>query len=71
MQNVSVVSEHVNLLDSSDRSDVELLESGLELLVVGLGGSDGLLDHLTTGSSLSSCESREKVEGEEMGGRGG
>lgn len=37
MNDVAVALEHVDLLDSLDRLDVELLESLLELLVVRAG----------------------------------
>ena len=38
MNNVSVLLEHVDFLDGLDGLDVELLERGLQLLVVGAGG---------------------------------
>jgi hypothetical protein len=50
----SVLPEHVDLLDALDGGDVELLEGGLELVVVRLGRGDGLLDDLSTRGSLSS-----------------
>lgn len=37
MDDVAVLLEHVNLLDSLDGLNVHLLQGGLELLVVGAG----------------------------------
>ncbi len=53
MDDVSVLLEHVDFLDGLDGLDVHLLESGLELLVVGTGGLVDLLD-LAAGSTLAS-----------------
>lgn len=53
MDDVAVLLEHVDLLNSLDRLDVHLLESGLELLVVGGGGLVNALG-LAAGSTLSS-----------------
>lgn len=53
MDDVSVLLEHVNLLDGLDGLDVHLLQGGLELLVVGTGGLMDLLD-LAAGSTLAS-----------------
>lgn len=55
MDDVSVLLEHVNLLDGLDGLDVHLLQGGLELLVVGTGGLVDLLD-LAAGSTLASVE---------------
>ena len=38
VNNIPVLLEHVHLLDRLDGLDVELLERGLQLLVVGAGG---------------------------------
>lgn len=53
VDDVSVLLEHVNLLDGLDGLDVHLLQGGLELLVVGTGGLVDLLD-LAAGSTLAS-----------------
>jgi hypothetical protein len=55
VQDVTVVLEHVDLLHSGDRLNVELLERCLELTVVSLNGGGRLFDDLTTGSTLSAC----------------
>ena len=53
VDDVSVLLEHVNLLDGLDGLDVHLLQGGLELFVVGTGGLVDLLD-LAAGSTLAS-----------------
>jgi hypothetical protein len=53
VDDVAVLLEHVDLLNSLDGLDVQLLEGGLELLVVGIGGAVDLLD-LAAGSALAS-----------------
>lgn len=55
MDDVSVLLEHVDLLDGLDGLHVHLLQGGLELLVVGTGGLVDLLD-LAAGSTLSSVD---------------
>jgi hypothetical protein len=55
VDDVSVLLEHVDLLDGLDGLDVHLLQGGLELLVVGTGGLVDLLD-LAAGSTLSSVD---------------
>jgi hypothetical protein len=55
VDDVSVLLEHVDLLDGLDGLDVHLLQGGLELLVVGTGGLVNLLD-LAAGSTLSSVD---------------
>ena len=52
VDDVAVLLEHVDLLDALDGLDVQLLESGLELLVIGTGVADDLLD-LAAGSALA------------------
>lgn len=52
MDDVAVLLEHVDLLDALEGLNVQLLKSGLELLVVGTGVADDLLD-LTAGSTLA------------------
>lgn len=52
MDDVAVTLEHVDLLDGLDGLDVELLESSLELLVVGARVPLNLLD-FPAGSALS------------------
>lgn len=54
VNNVSVLFKHVYLLDSLDRLDVELLEGGLKLLIIGSRALVDLLD-LSSWSSLSSA----------------
>jgi hypothetical protein len=56
MQNVAILLEHVDLLDTSDGLDVHLLQSGLQLPVIARSGSSGLLDLLSSGSSLTTCD---------------
>jgi hypothetical protein len=53
VDDVAVALEHVDLLDSLDGLDVELLKSGLELLVVGASVPLDLLD-LPAGGALAS-----------------
>ena len=53
MDDVSVALEHVDLLNSLDGLDIELLERGLKLLVVGAGALVDLLD-LPARSTLAS-----------------
>lgn len=52
MDDVPVALEHVDLLNGLDGLDVELLQRGLELLVVGTSGPVDLLD-LPAGSTLA------------------
>ena len=52
VDDVSVLLEHVDLLDGLNGLDVHLLEGSLELLVVGARGLVDLLD-LAAGSTLS------------------
>jgi hypothetical protein len=54
VDDVSVALEHVDLLDGLDGLYVELLQRGLELLVVGTGALVDLLD-LPAGSALASA----------------
>lgn len=53
VDDVAVLLEHVDLLDRLDRLDVHLLQSRLQLFVVGAGGLVDLLD-LAAGSTLAS-----------------
>lgn len=57
MDDVAVLLEHVDLLDALEGLDVQLLKGGLELLVVGTGVADNLLD-LTAGSTLATEKSQ-------------
>lgn len=57
MDDVSVALEHIDLLDGLDRLDIELLESALELLVIGAGALVNLLD-LSAGSALATMSRR-------------
>jgi hypothetical protein len=52
VDDVSVLLEHVHLLNSLEGLNVQLLKSGLELLVIGTGVANNLLD-LTAGSTLA------------------
>jgi hypothetical protein len=54
VDDVAVALEHVDLLDGLNRLDVELLEGGLKLLVVGAGALVDLLD-LPARSTLASA----------------
>lgn len=54
VHDLSVGFEHVNLFDHGDGLDVELLQSGLNLLVIRTTGRLIDLLDLATGSSLSS-----------------
>jgi len=53
VDDISVALEHVDLLDSLDGLDIELLERCLELLVVGASGLVDLLN-LAPRSTLAS-----------------
>lgn len=55
VDDVAVFLEHVDLLNALDGLDVQLLESGLELLVIGAGVADDLLD-LAAGSTLATMK---------------
>lgn len=55
MDDVAVLLEHVDLLDALDGLDVQLLEGGLELLVIGARVADDLLD-LAAGSTLATVK---------------
>jgi hypothetical protein len=55
VDDVAVLLEHVDLLDALDGLDVQLLESGLELLVIGAGVADDLLD-LAAGCTLATVK---------------
>jgi hypothetical protein len=52
VDDVAILLEHVDLLNALDGLDVQLLESGLELLVIGAGVADDLLD-LAAGGTLA------------------
>ena len=53
VQDVAVLLEHVNLLDTGDRGDAKLLESGLELDVAALLSGSRLLDDLASEGGLT------------------
>lgn len=55
MNDVAVALEHVDLLNGLDRLDIELLQRGLELLVVGTSAPVDLLD-LPAGSALAAID---------------
>ena len=44
MDDIAILLEHVDLLNGLDRLDIELLQRGLQLLVVGAGGLVHFLD---------------------------
>jgi hypothetical protein len=57
VNDVAITLEHVDLLDGLDRLGVQLLESGLELLVIiGAAGDIALL--LVSGSTLSTWQTK-------------
>jgi hypothetical protein len=60
VDDVAVLLEHVDLLNSLDGLDVQLLEGGLELLVVGISGAVDLLD-LAAGSALASIGGKKEL----------
>jgi hypothetical protein len=53
VDDVSVALEHVDLLDRLDGLDVQLLERGLQLLVIGAGALVDLLDLPARGAFAS------------------
>jgi hypothetical protein len=53
VQDVSIILEHVDLLNTTDGSNVKLLQSSLKLSVISLRSGLRLLDDLTSGSSFS------------------
>lgn len=55
VDDVAVLLEHVDLLDSLDGLDVKLLQGGLELLVVGTGAGGRPLD-LPAGGTLATIQ---------------
>lgn len=61
MDDVAVRLEHVDLLDGLDRLGVELLQVGLELLVIVVGASRRTLDR-SSGSSLSTAQRKTSVD---------
>ena len=50
MNHIAILFEHVDLLDGLDGLDIELLERGLELLVIGLKCAVDLLGLSTRGA---------------------
>lgn len=61
MDDVAVRLEHVDLLDGLDGLGVELLQVGLELLVIVVGSSRRTLDR-SSGSSLSTAQRKTSVD---------
>ena len=55
VEDVAVLAEHVDLLDTGDGLDVELLERALELFVVLRGGRLGLPHNLAAHGPLTAC----------------
>lgn len=60
VDHVAVLLKHVNLINGLDGLDVHLLQSSLELLVIGARGLVDLLD-LPSGSTLSAVDSIKKT----------
>lgn len=58
MDDVAVGLEHVDLLDGLDGLSVELLQLGLELLVIGVGSGGSTLGG-SSGSSLSTVRRKQ------------
>lgn len=54
VDDVAVLLEHVDLLNTLERLDIQLLQSILQLLVVDGGVADNLLD-LTAGGTLATA----------------
>lgn len=63
MQNVAILLEHVDLLNTSNRLHIELLESSLELPVVTLDRRRRLLDLLPAGRTLAAWWARKNSKG--------
>lgn len=61
VDDVAVRLEHVDLLDGLDGLSVELLQVGLELLVIVVGTSGRTLDR-SSGSSLSTAQHKSSVD---------
>jgi hypothetical protein len=53
VQDVSVLLEHVDLFNTGDRLNTELLKGGLDLSVISLGSGHRLLDDLSSGGTLT------------------
>jgi hypothetical protein len=53
VQDVAILLEHVDLFDAGNRSDTELLESGLKLDVAALSSRRRLLDDLASQGGLT------------------
>jgi len=62
VQDISIILEHVDLLDTRDSGNVQLLQSSLELSVISLRRSLRLLDDFTSGSSFSACPLKRVIE---------
>lgn len=60
VDDVAVGLEHVDLLDGLDGLSVELLQLGLELLVIGVGSGGSALGG-SSGSSLSTASSQTRL----------
>ena len=55
VENIAVFAEHVDLLDTGDGLDVELLERALQLFVVLRRGGLGLAADLSAHRPLAAC----------------
>jgi hypothetical protein len=55
VQYISIILEHVDLLDVSYGRNIQLFERSLEFPVVSLGSGLGLFDHFTSGCTFASC----------------
>lgn len=62
MQDVAIVLEHVDLLNSSYWLQVELLQGSLELLIIGSSGVGRLLDDFPSWCTLSTYTPSSKRE---------
>ena len=56
MDNIPILLEHIHLLNRLDWLDVELLERGLQFLVVGAGGLMDFLLFPAWGAFPSTCQ---------------
>lgn len=60
VDDVAVGLEHVDLLDGLDGLSVQLLQSGLQLLVV-IGAASDIPSLLLSGGTLAACDDRKPV----------
>jgi len=55
MQNITILLEHVDLLDTGDRLDCELLQRRLQFPVVPLRSGDGFFDDFSARGTFAAC----------------